>query len=526
MFDLWIKGGRIIDGTGADAFVGDIGVRDGKLKLFPGGAKDLAAAKVIDATGKYICPGFIDVHSHADLFYGQMPHSLGKSGQGITTEVAGQCGTSKFPTATDPERYQRQVEHNYGLKSLGPEVTSSYKGFREYIINTPKTTHIKQLAPHGMIRDAVIGTENRPATPEELEQMKQILREALENGAAGMSTGLIYLPGVYAPKEEVVELCKVVAEYDGIYTTHLRDEGDGVIEAVREALDTAREAGCRLAISHHKAAGYKNWGKIETTLAMIDEAIAAGQPVALDVYPFTASMTSLYIMLPKEEFSYPLEERVKRLQDPQIREALKETMKSGQVPRFEQLKSLEDVLLITCAKTPELCGKSIAQLGREWGVDPIDALFDVLAKNEFAVSAAFFTMCEEDLCRVFCHERAMLCTDGLIYSATEPTHPRGFCSYPQAISYFVKEKQIMSLEQAIYKMTALPAAWYRMENKGQIRDGYDADLVIFDYETIAPGFTYGERVKPCPGIEVVLVDGIVTYENGALTGNHPGRLLE
>lgn len=525
MFDLWIKGGTIIDGTGADAYVGDVAVKDGKITVFPGGAKEPDADKVMNAAGKYVCPGFIDAHSHADLFYGQMPHSLGKSGQGITTEVAGQCGTSKFPTAPDPERYQKQIEQNSGLKALGHDVTATYKGFRDFIIRTPKTTHIKQLAAHGMIRDAVMGSENRPATPDELEQMKQLLREAMENGAAGMSTGLIYLPGTFAPKEELVELCKVVAEYDGIYTTHLRDEGDGVIEAVREALDTAREAGCRLAISHHKAAGYKNWGKTETTLGMIDEAVAAGQRVALDVYPFTASMTSLYIMLPKEEFVYPVAERVKRLQDPEIREALKKTLKSGQVPRFENVKSLDDVLLITCAKTPELCGKTIAQLGQEWGVDPIDAMFDVLVKNNFGVSAAFFTMCEEDLCRVFSHERAMLCTDGLIYSATAPTHPRGFCSYPQAISYFVKEKKLMSLEKAIYKMTALPADWYRIENKGQIRDGYDADLVIFDYDTLAPGFTYGEPVKACPGIEAVLVDGIVTYENGALTGNYPGRLV-
>ena len=358
MFDLWITGGRIIDGTGQDAFLGDIGIQNGKLTVFPGGATP-NAKEIIDATGKYICPGFIDAHSHADMFYGQEAHSLAKSGQGITTEITGHCGSAFFPTAKDPERYRRQAENSAAIRALGQEITGSYKNFRDYIIRTPKTTHIKQLAAHGPIREAVMGLSNRSATAEELEEMKLLLRECMENGTAGMTSGLIYPPGSFTPKEELVALCKVVAEYGGIYTTHIRDEGDSVIESVQEALDTAQQAGCRLTLSHHKAAGHKNWGKTETPLRMIDDANARGMEVALDVYPFTASMTRLYVLLPKEELSYILPDRLTRLQDPDISRQIKEKMLSGQVPRFEQLKTMEDVLLISCPKTPELAGKTV-----------------------------------------------------------------------------------------------------------------------------------------------------------------------
>jgi len=355
--------------------------------------------------------------------------------------------------------------------------------------------------------------------------MESLLQECMEHGTAGVTSGLIYPPGTFTPKEELVAMCKVAARYGGIYTSHIRDEGDGLIEAVTEALEIAKESGCRLTLSHHKAAGHRNWGKTKTTLEMIDKANSEGMDVALDVYPYTASMTSLYVLLPQEEFAYPFPQRVERLQQPQIRKALADAMRSGRVPRFNQLRSLEDVLLISCPGTPEMGGKTVAQVGALWNMDPIDALFDLLVKNRFTATAAFFTMCQEDLCRVFCHERTMLCTDALVSNTTEPTHPRSFCAFPQAIDYFVRQKKLMSLEKAISKMTAIPAAWYRIQNKGQIQNGYDADLVIFDYDNLAPGFTYGEPIKCCPGIEKVLVNGIVTYENGKLTGKTPGIIL-
>ena len=527
MFDTLIRGGMIIDGTGAPAFAGDVAILDGKLKIFPGGCKDQQAKTVIDAAGKCICPGFIDVHSHADLFFlNPLVHNTAKTSQGVTAEVAGQCGLSDFPTRScDPELYARHKQEQSRLNVLTPEQTDTFAGYRAFIDGVHKTTHIKQLVGHGPIRRAVMGSENREPTAEELELMKSLLREAMENGALGLSSGLAYPPGVFAEKAELIELGKVVAEYGGVYTSHMRDEGNGVMDSVRETIDTAMAAGCRLNISHLKAAGVPNWGKSEKILEMIEQAAAKGLDVAYDVYPFTASMTSLQSTLPPHEHEFTREERTRRLKDPTVREEIKQRLYRGENPRFTSLRSMDDILLIDCPVTKQYRGKTVAQVGREQGIAPVDALLDVLAENECATNSVYFTMSEDDLTAFCMSERAMVCTDGLVHSLTESTHPRGFCAFPQAIDLFVRKKGCISLEKAIHKMTGFTASWYVFENKGQLKDGYDADVLIFDPETVAPGFTYGENVRLCPGIEKVFVDGVLTYENGALTGAHPGRFI-
>lgn len=527
MFDILIRGGRIIDGTGAPAFSGDVAIAEGKLRIFPGGT-DAQAKTVIDATGKCVCPGFVDVHSHADLFFlNPMVHNTAKISQGVTAEVAGQCGLSDFPTRScDPVLYGRHKQEQSRLNILKPEQTDTFAGYRKFIEeNVEKATHIKQLVGHGCIRRAVMGSEDREPTESELERMKQLLREAMENGAAGMSSGLTYPPGVFTQKAELTELCKVVAAYNGVYTTHMRDEGNGVLESVRETLDTALEAGCRLSISHLKAAGMSNWGKSAKIQEMIEEAAAKGLDVTYDVYPFTASMTSLQSTLPPHEHEFTREERTARLKDPAVRAQIKEALLAGKSVKFSALQSMDDVLLIDCPVTVQYRGKTVAQVAREQGIDPVDALLDVLAENACATNSVYFTMNEEDLTAFYLSDRAMVCTDGLVHSLTESTHPRGFCAFPQAIDLFVRKKGCISLEKAICKMTSFPARWHGFANKGQLKDGYDADVVIFDPDSVAPGFTYGENVRLCPGIEKVIVDGVLTYENGALTGAYPGRFI-
>ena len=525
MFDTIIKGAQVIDGTGAPAFRADVAIKDGRLTVLPGGSEGLAATSVIDAAGKYVCPGFIDAHSHGDLVLGRDYAHLCKTAQGITTELAGQCGNSEFPTPTDPYLYQRHVDDVPKVGELGHNVTDTFAQYRAYMERTPKTAHIKQYVGHGPLRRAVMGTENREPTRAELDSMKAMLREAMENGALGMTTGLIYPPGGFSKQDELTELCKVVAEYNGVYATHMREEGDLVVESVREAIETAGDAGCRLCISHHKVCGHKNWGKSRETLALIDAANAAGQEVAFDVYPYTASMTSLSACLPLTEFVYPREERVARLRDPETRALIRGQMERGEVLKFSQLTGFDKILLVYFHKTPQFCGKTIAQVAEELGVDPYDVFFDILADNNYIGSSCFFTMCDDDLCNIFCHDRAMLGTDGLVYAMNTPTHPRGFCSFPHAIDFFVKQKKLLSLEAAIRKMTGFTADWLHVQNKGYVKDGYDADLVILDYDTVAGGFTYAQPVTLNPGIEQVLVDGVTVFKNGALTGKTPGRVL-
>ena len=526
MFDTLIRGGRIIDGTGAPAFTGDVAILGGKLSVFPGGT-DAQAKMVIDAQGKCVCPGFIDVHSHADLFFlNPLVHNTAKISQGVTAEVAGQCGLSDFPTRScDGALYARHKQEQSRLNVLKPAQTDTFAGYRKYIESVNKATHIKQLVGHGCIRRAVMGSENREATPQELEMMKSLLREAMENGAAGLSSGLVYPPGVFTKAHELTELCKVVAEYGGVYTSHMRDEGQGLLESIRETLDTAMAAGCRLNISHLKAMGVPAWGLSEKALQMIEDAAAKGLDVVYDVYPFTASMTSFQACLPPKEHTFTREERTARLKDPVIREEIKQALRNGESLKFSTLRSLDDVLLIDCPVTVQYRGKTVAQVAREQGIDPVDAMLDILAENACATNCVYFTMNEADLTAFFLHDRAMVCTDGLVHSLTESTHPRGFCAFPQAIDLFVRKKQCISLEKAIEKMTSFPARWHGFDNKGQLKDGYDADVLIFDPETIAPGFTYGENIRLCPGIEKVFVDGVLTYENGALTGAYPGRFI-
>ena len=526
MFDTLIRGGQIIDGTGAPAFDGDVAILDGKLTVFPGGS-DVPAKTVIDATGKCVCPGFIDVHSHGDLFLASpLVHNTANSSQGITSEIAGQCGLSDFPSRScDEALYARHKQEQSRLNILPAETTDTFAGYRKYIESVQKTSHMKQLVGHGCIRRAVIGSENRDATPEELEMMKSLLREAMENGAAGLSSGLVYPPGIFTKAHELTELCKVVAEYNGVYTSHMRDEGQGLLESIRETLDTAMAAGCRLNISHLKAMGVPAWGLSEKALEMIEEAAAKGLDVVYDVYPFTASMTSFQACLPPKEHTFTREERTARLKDPAIREEIKRALQNGEGLKFSTLRSLDDVLLIDCPVTVQYRGKTVAQVAREQGIAPLDAMLDILAENACATNCVYFTLNEDDLTAFYMNDRAMVCTDGLVHSLTESTHPRGFCAFPQAIDLFVRKKKCISLEKAIHKMTGFPARWHGFTNKGELKDGYDADVLIFDPETIAPGFTYGENIRLCTGIEKVFVDGVLTYENGALTGAYPGRFI-
>ncbi len=523
MFDLIIRGGRIIDGTGAPAFSADLGIRDGKITLLSGGGAE--AAESIDASGRYVCPGFIDAHSHGDLDVGRDYARLCKTCQGITTEVAGQCGTSLFPTASGGELYRRHADHLPAIGALGHEVTDSFSRYRAYLEAAPKSAHIKQFVGHGSLRRSVMPDEDRAPTRSEIDRMKGILRECMEDGAAGLTTGLNYAPGGFAGKEEITELCRVLAPFSGLYATHMRNAGDHVEDAVREAIETAGDAGVRLDISHLKTVGWRNRGKSEKILELIDRACASGQEVAFDVYPYDAAMTDLLACVPMEENRYPREERSARLRDPAIRASIREMLERGEVMFFSMVRDFSGFLAVSCARTAEYNGMTIAQIAEARGVDPFDAFFDLLADNDYDVHTVFFCMDEEDVCRILLHERAMVGTDGIVHSATLPTHPRGFCSFPHAIDLLVKRKKLITLEELIRKMTGFTADWLMIRNKGLIRDGYDADLVIFDYDRIAGGFTYAQPIRPNPGIEYVLADGQIVWRDGALTGKTPGRFL-
>ena len=523
MFDTLIRGAEIIDGTGASRFQANVGIKDGKITLIRGDQKT-EAAQVIDATGMCVCPGFIDAHSHGDTHIGRPYTNLSKTTQGITTEIAGHCGESNFPSPADPEYFRQHVEHRPIIGQLGYETTSCFANFQKYMEAQPKTTNYQQFVGHRSLRLSAMGFAARTATAKELDTMKGLLREAMESGCRGMTTGLTYPPSGFADEHEITELLKVIEPFDGIYCSHIRNEADDVCKSVKEMLDCAKNAGVRAHISHHKISGVENWGRSVETLKMVDDANASGHQVALDIYPYTACMTGLSVCLPITEFEYGLDARIARLKDKATRKEIAENMVKH-YRQYSQLTDFDDIMVVYVTGMPQYNGKTIAEIAAMRGADPFDTYFDLLIETRFAVSAVFFAMHDEDLCRIFMHERTMIGTDGLVYSTEGSTHPRGYGTFPKAINYFVREKKLVSLEQAIHKMTGLTADWFNVPNKGFVKDGFDADLLIFNPNTIAEGNSFAESTKTAIGISHVIVDGQIVCQNGILTGVYPGKIL-
>lgn len=526
MLDLLIKNGTVIDGTGAPRFPGSIGVKDGKICSVSGKEE---AAMVIDATGKIICPGFIDAHSHGDLILGRDFARLAKTNQGVTTELGGQCGLSAAPI--NPETMGLiQGMLKIGAPDFPPEMVNwtNYEKYLEYCESVPKTANIKNLVGHSTLRVAAMGFDNRECTEEELEKMKDMLRDAMEHGAAGLSTGLIYTPSCYATTREVVELAKVVAPYGGFYASHMRNESDQILEAVEEVLTIGREAGVPVVISHHKVMGKKNWDLQAKTLEMINKAVEEGIQVTCDQYPYTWNQTALNVIVPPWYFDKGVEAMAELLKDPEMRIKIKAEIEDTNA-RYDNFYlnagGWEGVMVTTSPATRDAEGKTIAEYARELGKDPWDTFFDILVVNEGDSSAVFNTMKDQNLFDVISNPNVLVGSDGLTRALNEKGHPRAYATMPRAINYFVRENQIMSLEAIINKMTGLTAQRLGFKSKGILAEGYDADILVLDYDHFYDRATY---VSPCEltdGIDYVVVNGVIVWHDKQFTGAAPGKVI-
>ncbi len=524
---LLIQNAILVDGSGAPAFPGSVGVENGKILLNPA-AKD--ADTVIDAAGRYLCPGFIDAHSHGDQILGQEQAKLSKVSQGITTEITGMCGGSMFPVA--PER----LEMAKGLLSIGtlsfPEEMREWttaEAYFKYAETVPLAANMRLYIGHTTLRIAVMGFDHREATAEELEKMKALVRGAMEQGAMGLSTGLIYSPAAFASRHELVELCRVVAEYGGFYATHMRNESDKVVQAVAEALDIGRQSGAKVWISHHKMCGKKNWGQSRETLRLIEEARAEGVNVTVDHYPYTANMTNLNIPIPPKYFDeYGIEGVVELLKNPEKRAEIRAQMERedcGYDNFYQNAGGWNGILVSGCPDVPEADGMTVAAYAAKIGKDPFEAYFDIIQASGSRANGIYFTVSDEDLFRIVQNPNACVGTDGSCRSMTEKTHPRTFGTFPRAICWYHKEKKLFSLEEIIRKLTFFPAERAHLTGKGLIRDGYDADLLLFDYDRLKDTATYTDALSLCDGIDYVIVNGEIVYHDKKLTGANPGRLL-
>lgn len=511
MYDLIIKNGQIIDGTGSPAYRADMAIKDGKIARIARGLE--GAAQTIDAAGLVVTPGFIDSHSHSDRALLSGPEQREKIEQGITTSIGGQCGTSLAPMSRDDDP-TAPIEP-YGTKA---EVIGTMGRFLDTVKNIPLGANSAVFVGHSALRKAVMGMENRAPSPEELERMKDLLRDGIEHGAMGVTFGLTYTPSVYSKTDELIELAKVAGEYNALVAAHIRNEGDKLVQAVEEFLTILRASGARGIISHHKAMGKDNWGKVTHTLRMIDQANEEGLDVYCDTYPYCASGTTLKArFIPKELHVGGDESIVKLLSDPEKRKELRQRVAKPSDG------DLGWVLVPRSKLFPDHPGLRVSELAALCGKDPYDVVFDLI-QSQPTISVNYFTVCEEDLETVMAHPRTMICTDSGVSGKTTP-HPRMTGSFPRALGRYVRERKVVSLPEMIRKMTAMPAAVYGLTGKGILAEGMDADICIFDPNTIIDRADFLDQTRKAEGLNYVLMAGQVVVENATFNGKRLGKVL-
>ena len=507
MFDLIIKNGTVIDGSGKAGFSADVAVTGGKIAAI---GETLNGAKAtIDATGLFVTPGFFDAHSHSDMNCLSQPEQLEKGEQGITTSISGQCGQSPCPA-------RREVP-------LDDTLEGKYETFGQFMEKAKATaqgSNEVMYVGHGRLRRSAMGMEKRKPTEAEMEEMKMLLRDAMEHGALGISFGLVYTPGCFAEKDELIELCKVVAEYNGIAAAHLRNEADTVVEAVEEFLDVLKQTKVRGCISHHKAMFKQNHGKVNITLSMIQKAIDEGVDVYCDVYPYIASGTTVESRFIPDRYRQGAASLKAALNDPETSREIKEMC----IKKWGE--DLSWVKINVCPSHPEFLGKNMNEIAEILGVDPFEAVFSLLRDDGGACSATFFAMAEEDVEKVMQFPRTMICTDSRAPGGTQKQHhPRVRGSFPRALGVYVRQRKVLSWEEMIHRMTGMPATFFGVKNKGFIKEGFDADICVFDPERIIDKCDFDDCLAHAEGLNYVLVNGQVVAKDACHTGARPGKVI-
>jgi N-acyl-D-aspartate/D-glutamate deacylase len=532
MHDLLVKNGTIVDGSGEPRYRADIAVKSGTIiAIEPDISVDLSAC-VLDASGQIITPGFINTHSHSDmsaLMGFDAPNVLE---QGITTELTGQCGYSFSPLAPSGETDSKDPL----LGSSAPpdsfrRIRDKGGGFEAYLeemsLNRP-AVNMAFLVGHGNIRRAVMGDSSGEPDFHEMERMKYILRSALQVGAFGFSTGLIYPPGCYARSRELMELASVLSEYEGaLYASHIRNEGDFIEDSVQEALDIGNFATVPVLVSHHKTLGRRNRGKSEKTLQMMEKARENGQSVFVDAYPYTAGSTNLMYALPPRFASEGHVKLLEKLEDPRERTVIKEEL-MRENSDFENLiaEAGPENVVICDENMREFSGMSLRDIAEQNGQDPIDAAMDLLSRAGGGIGTVFHIANKDDMERILKNPWTMIGTDGRQTATREKyTHPRANASFPKFIGTYCRERGFFPLEECIRRITSLPASSLGLAGKGQIRQGYDADIVIFDFDSINGPAEYGMANTPNTGIHTVVIGGSIVVADGAANGLHSGKIL-
>ena len=479
-YDLVIRGGTVYDGSGAPGVRADVAVRDGRIAAV--GAVPERGRTELDASGMAVAPGFIDVHTHDDYAVLTEPTLPFKVMQGVTTVIVGNCGSSVAPVAADLPGVPRW---------------EGFAGYMRRVEEVGPTPNVAVLIGHGTLRQAAIGSEQRPPTDAELDQMRGWIAEGVTAGTVGLSTGLIYEPGRYATTEELIDLARAMGAAGGPYVSHIRDEADGLLDAVREAIRIGEEAGVPVQISHHKVRGRANWGRVRESLALIAAARARGLDVTADQYPYDATSTSLAAVVQNGAFR---------------------PESTGSMRTI----TADEVQIASAPTHPEYEGRSLAALAREWGLAAEDAADRLLQEEGRALFVTLFVLDEADVRTVLAHPTTMIGSDGV--PAGAKPHPRLYGTFPRVLGRYVRDG-VLDLATAVHRMTGMPAARFRLADRGVIRPGAYADLVVFDPSHIEDTATYDDPCRFPEGIGAVYVAGVAVALDGVHTGARPGRAV-
>ena len=528
-YDVLIQHGKIVDGTGSPWYSGDIGIRQGHIAAI-GNLSGAPARRTIDARGMVVAPGFIDMLGQSELTILVNPHLPSKIYQGITTEITGE-GSSAAPVNDAILKADRIGYEHYGIQP-------GWRTFRDYFARLEKQGMGINLASYvgaTQVRRMVLGDDDRAPNAAELERMRELVREAMRDGAVGVSTSLQYAPAPYASTEELIALASEAAKSGGIYATHMRSEADAIIPALDEAIRIGREARIPVEIWHLKTAGKANWGRMPEVIAHIQQARDSGVDITADTYAYPAGFNTFSAIIPPWAHDGGDAKLIERLKDPAMRARIRKEMETpgGHWENEWQEVTGPESILVGAVANPRLLplqGKTIAEIAKLWGKDPFDTIFDLLIEDQAFTSVALFMMSEPDIALALqqpwvsiCNDSEGTAPDGLL--GKEHPHPRAYGTFPRILSKYVREEKKLTLPDAIRKFSALPAQRMRLTDRGVLKQGMWADVVVFDPQTIRDRATFENPNQLSEGMRFVLVNGVPVIEEGRMTNALPGKVL-
>ena len=527
-YDILLKNGTIVDGTGNPWFKADVAIKGARIEAI-GSLAHATARTVVDVSGLVVSPGFIDMLGQSEFRLLVDGRAMSKISQGVTTEITGEGGSAAPMNERTiagmkswMDRYNKRIDW------------TDFEGYFRTLEKSKTAINLATFVGATQVREHVVGLDDRAPTAEELAEMKRLVRTAMQQGALGLSTSLIYAPATFAKTDELIELASVVREFGGIYVSHIRDEGNKEVEALYEAADIARANSIPVEIWHLKVAGKQNWGKMASIVDLINRQRDQGIDMTADVYPYPASGTSLSSRIPSWAHDGGDAKLLERLLDPATRKKIKNEV-MGMTPGTDNAFAATgpDGILIASASNPELKryeGKRLSEIAREWKRDPVDAMIDFLIKDSLRTGGVFFSMNEEDVRMAIAQPWTSFCTDGSTYAtdgllSDGKPHPRAYGTFPRILGRYVREAKLLSLEEAVRKMTSLPAQRVGLRERGILKAGFYADIVVFDPTTVIDKATFENPHQYSEGIQLVLVNGQPVWREGTFAGNLPGRVL-